>query len=394
MDGNDMINTKEFGWKTVYNSNQNEYDERATDTDEKENNNKENGKEDVLSQLINESCNEMCKFGHTNAWDGYTSNYFDIKCIICGLSKENKFCRDCCSFANLSSIGTNRALFTYCSECRFRNSDNIKKRIKFDDMVSNIIRTELLKNPTLEMDLLCSMKRRAALDSIICDINKLQYEKRMQWCLFLMDLDNLKAWNSCLGHVKADGLIKIIGGIITSNINDINNGKWIDNSLLGGFVYRTGGCSEFAIVIQCDTDAGYNKPVTDAGIGKCGAAFCSFGPFYNKMKKEINDLGKSIKDLLNFNKKDWKQVKQKLDTVKDRNNNSIDMSCVGVSAGLYMSFMDYGGSDWLTIADEVALEHAKEVYLPKKNGISIYYEEIGGLVDDKNVEKCLKNGLC
>ncbi len=93
------------------------------------------------------------------------------------------------------------------------------------------------------MHMLCSMKRRAALDSIIFDINKLAWKKRMQWVLFVMDLDFLKAWNSSLGHVKTDGLIKIIGGIMASNINDINNGKWIDkndeeNSLLRGFVYR------------------------------------------------------------------------------------------------------------------------------------------------------------
>ncbi len=165
-----------------------------------------------------------------------------------------------------------KSLCTYCSECRFKNSVNIKKRIKMDGMVSQIIRMELLKNPSLEMDILCSMKRRAALDSIVLDINKLQWGKRAQWCLFVMDLDFLKAWNSCLGHVKADGLIKIIGGII--------------------FV--------------------------PAGVTK--------------------------------------------------------------------------GKDWLEKGDKVALEHAKKVHLPKKNGIAIYYEEIG-LVDDKKVLQCLEKGV-
>ncbi len=172
----------------------------------------------------------MCINGH-----GLFATH-DDKCIMCGLKKDNKYCHDCCQYAYDHNMDYNESSYTYCSECRMRNSETIKKRIKFDAIKSSVIATELLKNPTLEMDLLCSMKRRAALDSIIYDINKLEWTKRMKWCLMVMDLDHLKCWNDSLGHVKTDELIKIIGGIMTSNINDINNGKW--NGLNRGIVYR------------------------------------------------------------------------------------------------------------------------------------------------------------
>ncbi len=105
-----------------------------------------------------------------------------------------------------------------------------------------IIHKELLKNPSLERDLICDMGRRKAAEGLVEDINKLAYDMRSEWCLLVMDLDYLKAWNSCLGHGKPDLLIQQIGKIMKSNVDDINSGKWIKNrashSLSQGFCYR------------------------------------------------------------------------------------------------------------------------------------------------------------
>ncbi len=115
------------------------------------------------------------------------------------------------------------------------------------------------------------------------------------------------------------------------------------------------------------------------------------------MKSEINKLGENIKDLLHFNEKDWNEIKKNLESAKDRNNNKIDMSCVGVSSGLFVPCGKPTIEDWLTKGDKIALEHAKEVNKPKKNGISIYYERLndnnGGLIDDEQVKDCLGKGI-
>ncbi len=180
----------------------------------------------------------MCVKGH-GEWENC-----DGKCIICESKKDTKHCYDCYWYDyHKKGMNPNESDYSYCMECRIKNGKNIQKRIKMNNLKSLIIKNELVKNPTLELDLLCEMKRRAALDSIIYDINKLEILKRMEWCLFVMDLDNLKAWNSALGHVKTDSLIQIVGNTMESNINDMNNGKYIDknniyNSLLRGFIYR------------------------------------------------------------------------------------------------------------------------------------------------------------
>merc|ERR1712113_1199617 len=112
-------------------------------------------------------------------------------------------------------------------------------------------------------------------------------------------------------------------------INQINNGKWIDkndgtNSLLQGFVYRTGG-DEFVIAIKC-------------GYEMCGgASFCPLGVFYNRMEKEINLLGENISELYSLNEiNEWNKAQKELLNAKDRNGNIINMKCVGISTGIYV----------------------------------------------------------
>eukprot|EP01084_Bolivina_argentea_P317178 549912_1 len=216
----------------------------------------------------------------------------------------------------------------------------------------------------------------AALGAIISDINKLTIASRCQWCVFAFDLDHLTVWNTCLGHSKTDELIQQIGIIFQKYINEINNGKWIDKTLQKGYIYRTGS-DEFVAVIKC---------------GKW-TAHCPLGSFYGQIKKEINALGNNIKNLLNINENDWITVKEKLMNAKDRNNNKIDMSLVGISTGLFIPTYDKNKEqNWMEKADKT-LEHAKEMHLPNKNEIAIYWEYIGGLIDDSKVDKCLQESV-
>eukprot|EP01084_Bolivina_argentea_P022829 42460_1 len=334
-----ITDTKKFTWQLVYNENKNEYK-----YNEKDENNKKEKQQQRLSQLIDEN-KEMCKKGHGEWFDGEEG-----KCISCGFEKEIQCCKDCYWYVEYNKgIHPNKCDYSYCSECRIRNGKDISNRIKLNNFKAAIIRQELVKNPCLEMDLLCNMQRRAAVDWLIYDINQLQRAKRRHWCLLVMDLDALKAWNSCLGHVKTDGLIQKVGAIMSTYINDINSGKWIDktnsnNSLLCGFVYRIGG-DEFVIAIKCG--------------GHSGAYVCPLGPFYNSMKAEINALGneENMKDLFS-NGNEWKEAKEELKNAKDRDGNPIDMSCVGISTGMYFASYEVKESNWLFIADKIALEHS------------------------------------
>eukprot|EP01084_Bolivina_argentea_P188082 323869_1 len=313
----------------------------------------------------------MCQYGCGTFYEYNLEG--EEECIICKSKKEIKYCGDCHWYAqDKGNKNAKRSDYCYCSDCRITNAKNIQKRIEMNNFKAIIIRNEILKNPGLEMDLLCSMKRRAAVDKLIYDINKLEVFKRSQWCLIVMDLDNLKAWNSCLGHVKTDELIKRIGNIMEKNINRINN------CFSQGFVYRTGG-DEFVIAVECD-------------CMKNGASGYSLSSFYNPMKREINSLGLTISELYSAKEIDeWKNTKEELRNAKDRNGNSIDMKCVGISTGIYVpSPNKIIQSDWLPLADKIALQHAKDVNKPKKNGVAIYYEEIGGLIDDHKVQKCLE----
>eukprot|EP01084_Bolivina_argentea_P280566 479843_1 len=175
-----IMNTKKLTWKLVHMENKNEY--KYDEKDENNaNKNKKEKEEERLSQLIDESKKEMCKYGHgifACAYDG-TYNY---KCISCGSNKQIKYCKDCYFFAYDKGMQPKEFDYCYCFDCRIANSKNIKNRIEMNKFKADIIREELLKNPCLEMDLLCGMKRRAAVDLLIDDVNKLERDKRLQWC--------------------------------------------------------------------------------------------------------------------------------------------------------------------------------------------------------------------
>ena len=53
--------------------------------------------------------------------------------------------------------------------------------------------------------------------------------KSMYFALFLIDVDNLKALNSSLGHQGADQVIKRIGDILKKHTKAVMNGEWSNN---------------------------------------------------------------------------------------------------------------------------------------------------------------------
>ncbi len=125
------------------------------------------------------------------------------------------------------------------------------------------------------------------------------------------------------------------------------------------------------------------------------ACMTPLGPFYYSFRKDINNIGLNLKEIIfNNNENEWNNVKKALDKSKDRNGNTINMNKVGISTGLFIPHHRKNiCKDWISLTDKKALEHAKTINLPTKNGIAIYYEEIGGLIADEKVEKCLEKGV-
>ncbi len=151
-------------------------------------------------------------------------------------------------------------------------------------------------------------------------------------------------------------------------------------------IFRTGG-DEFVFAVRCGSTA-YYWPL---------------GPFYAAIKRDINALGANIKELIFyekgvFNEKDWSEAKVKLAEAKDRNGIKINMERVGISTGMFVPKSGYSKNknrdkDWLEKADKLALENAKRVHAPNKNGVSIYLEETAALISEDKVEICLEKGI-
>ncbi len=113
------------------------------------------------------------------------------------------------------------------------------------------------------------------------------------------------------------------------------------------------------------------------------------------MKKEINGLGGKVSELYSVKERnEWEKAQKELLNAKDREGNRINMTCVGISTGIYVSsFNAIKETNWLSLADKIALEHAKDINKPKKNGVAIYYEDIQALINDKKVNACLEKGV-
>ena len=123
------------------------------------------------------------------------------------------------------------------------------------------------------------------------------------------------------------------------------------------------------------------------------AYMSKLGTFFSPMKAEINGLGANISQFVDTDL-EWQKTQKRLETAKDRKGRDLNMSKVGISTAIFVPYpQKITDKDWLFKADKLALEHAKTLNLPIKNSTAIYCEEIGGLIADEKVEKCLEIGV-
>ena len=94
------------------------------------------------------------------------------------------------------------------------------------------------------------------------------------------------------------------------------------------FLHSTGG-DEFVMALKCSSYASDSK----------------LGVFFTKLKSEINKLGSNIEQFTNT-ETEWKEAKEKLDKVTDRDGNPLDMSIVGISTGVFVSSETVKDNDW------------------------------------------------
>ena len=108
----------------------------------------------------------------------------------------------------------------FCFECRCGNFYRSKEQRETDELKGRLFRDEMVKNPALSLDLLTDLPRKAGLDRLLSDIAK--SDAPQTFALFLVDVDNLKALNSTLGHEGADEIIKQIGAILKKEADQVN----------------------------------------------------------------------------------------------------------------------------------------------------------------------------
>eukprot|EP01084_Bolivina_argentea_P264837 448756_1 len=91
-------------------------------------------KDQRLSQLIDVNDDEMCQYGH-GYFVGNKDRIGDSKCIICGSMDERECCLDCVMYDRDRTGKDFKDLYglhIYCKDCRIKNGENIKNRIKMD----------------------------------------------------------------------------------------------------------------------------------------------------------------------------------------------------------------------------------------------------------------------
>ena len=129
--------------------------------------------------------------------------------------------------------------------CGSRQMSKLKRQAKLNDIKKQLILREVRARPSLSLDLLTGLSRKKGLDCIMEELTHRAYDGNVlsHYCVMLIDMDNLKALNSLLGHEGADGIIQKVGEIIKSHVEEVNEGMYFDkdnaeNSMRRAWAFR------------------------------------------------------------------------------------------------------------------------------------------------------------
>ena len=155
-----------------------------------------------------------CERGHLAfCWSGACA-WENVPCV-CGEQDESslKLCRTC------------EAVF--CKSCAMKNVRDLERESEMNMIKARLIRSALQKQPWLSLDIMTAMPRKAALEKLVQDIQG--SGKSLDFAVFLLDIDNLKAMNSALGHEGADRVIADVGKVLKAHVGEIKarTGKFL-----------------------------------------------------------------------------------------------------------------------------------------------------------------------
>ena len=117
----------------------------------------------------------------------------------------------------------------YCAKCRASNVSLLESQHRVDKLKKLFIRNQLISNPMLGLDLLTGLPAAAAMNHILKYLENMDIG-RHSYCLFFMDVDNLKALNSAYTHDGANKILFDIAQVLQTYAQKVNNGEYKDES--------------------------------------------------------------------------------------------------------------------------------------------------------------------
>jgi len=321
--------------------------------------------------------NQKCPFGHDEDgnWNLYGNAAFakigDTPCIQCGARKARMCCLVCCVIQyGFDGVAEHGKEFVYCKECRVRNHKSLRRRREAHDIKATLIRSELVRAPFLQRDILCDLPMRAALDGLVQDIQG--GAKRSYCALFVLGVGHLECWRTAIGHDATNKLVARIGAALKAQRNEVEGGKWSakqHGQIEKVWPFRTGD-DAFALALKCRDFS-------------CRQAL---GPFFVALKQRIGALAADLGALV-ADKKAARIAAAKLQKAVDGDGRRVAMDTVALSAGLFVPSAGGKEKEWALKADKVALHRA----IHCRQSIAIVYG--AKLVPDGQVDGALRRSV-
>ena len=131
----------------------------------------------------------------------------------------------------------------YCAECRSANLERLDSQYKVDAFKKVFFRNPLISNPLLGLDMQTGLQGAAGMSHILEYVENKVGHGAWNYCLFFMDVDNLKALNSAYTHDGANEILFDIAGVLNKYAQKVNGGEYVDeedvrNSLHRAWAFR------------------------------------------------------------------------------------------------------------------------------------------------------------